>query len=55
MLDIYLHKTGKHPQTLIDGTAGLGGHVLSFGLKTQVPSVYAIELDIERFGVMAGE
>lgn len=53
--DLFKCKMEKEPQVFIDGTAGLGGHVLSFGLKTHVPSIYGIELDKQRFEVMAGK
>jgi hypothetical protein len=48
---IYRKKIGTAPEMLIDGTAGLGGHVLSFGLKTKVPSIVGVELDTHRYEV----
>jgi len=47
--DIYHRYSEKHPVTIIDATAGLGGDVVSFALCQQIRKVVGIELFEKRF------
>jgi len=48
-LSRYYTISGTYPKTIIDGTCGLGGDVISFGLNQNITKVIGCELNEKRF------